>query len=218
MRVQASRRTAIRLSVGPAFARGWLVGKLGHFYRNYPDIDLEIIAVKLNEADKQSVLKAGEADIAIRYGSPHDWPRLQCLKLLQCSAFPVCSPAYITAAGPFKKPADLAHVTLLRLSGQSWTPWFKAAGVAVEEPSKGPLFSDASIMLDAAASGQGVALARSVLVNFETRVGRLVRLFNIGIPSDSAYHAICSSKSLRRPEVRKFLDWITRIAEDESTT
>lgn len=77
------------------------------------------------------------------------------------------------------------------------------------------MFSDAGIMLDAAANGQGVALARSVLVSFEPRMGRLVRLFDIGIPSQSAYHAICAPEVMKRPEVGRFLDWLVAIAIKE---
>ncbi len=214
-RLQKPRRMVIRLSVGPAFARGWLIEKLGNFYREHGEIDLEIIAAKLTSVGKLAVLKAGEADVAIRYGMAADWPGFECVKLLHSEAFPVCSPAYAVTAGPFGKPPDLAGAALLRLAGQRWTPWFVAAGIDFDEPAKGPLFSDAGIMLDAAANGQGVALARSTLVNFELRIGRLVRLFNIGVPSESAYHAICAPRVARRPEVRGFLDWLAATASTE---
>ncbi len=213
-RLQNPGRKAVRLSVGPAFARGWLIEKLGNFYREHGEIDLEINAAKLPPAGKLAVLKAGEADVAIRYGSDADWPGFNCVKLLQSEAFPVCSPSYSATAGPFNEPAALVGATLLRLSGQQWTPWFRAAGLACEEPSQGALFSDAGIMLDAAANGQGVALARSVLVSFELKMGRLVRLFDIGIPSESAYHAICAPEVMKRPEVGRFLDWLVAIARN----
>jgi LysR family glycine cleavage system transcriptional activator len=213
MRMQNPGRKIIRLSVGPAFARGWLVEKLSNFYRQHSGIDIEINAAKLNPSGKLAVLKSGEADVAIRYGSAADWPGLHCLKLLHSDAFPVCSPAYVASAGPFKKPADLVGATLLRLTGQLWTPWFRAARVACKEPSQGPLFSDAGIMLDAAANGQGIALARSALVSFELRFGRLVRLFDIGVASDSAYHVICTREAMKRPEIAGFLDWLVEIAQ-----
>ena len=211
-RLRKPRRTTIRLSVGPAFARGWLIEKLGGFYRQHGDVDLEIIAAKLTTPGKRAVLKAGEADVAIRYGTAADWSGFYCVRLIESEAFPVCSPAYEKAVGPFSKPSDLVGKALLRLSGQSWVPWFRDAGIMVDEPSEGPLFSDSAIMLDAAANGQGIALARSALVDFDLRIGRLIRLFNVGVTSPCAYHAICAPRAAEQPEIRNFLDWLADAA------
>jgi LysR family glycine cleavage system transcriptional activator len=72
----------------------------------------------------------------------------------------------------------------------------------------GPIFGDASLMLDAAANGQGVALARSVLVDHDLALGRLVRLGEAEVASDRAYFAVCSPAARARPEVGRFLDWL----------
>jgi LysR family transcriptional regulator, glycine cleavage system transcriptional activator len=210
-----SLRKTVRLSVGPAFARGWLAEKIGDFYRKHDEIDLEINAVKLSRPGKLAVLQSGEADIAIRYGSESDWPGHKCIKLLHSDAFPVCSPSYAASAGPFNEPCDLVGASLLRLSDHQWTPWFRAAGIACEEPAQGLLFSDAGIMLEAAAGGQGIALARSVLVHLELRTGRLIRLFDTGVKSEFAYHVICPPGAMRRPEVEVFVEWLVSVAGNE---
>jgi LysR family glycine cleavage system transcriptional activator len=79
-RLSWSARKVVKLSIGPAFARNWLLERLGSFYRLHQDIDLELNAVKLTQANKLGCLKSGEADVAIRYGAASDWPGFRCFE------------------------------------------------------------------------------------------------------------------------------------------
>ena len=113
----------------------------------------------------------------------------------------------------------------MRLPREPLSQWFEAAGIRRGEPGHGPIFSDASLMLDAATSGQGVALARSVLVREHLTAGRLVRLFDLSVRSPSAYHAVFPPEVIDRPQVQSFITWLcdhTRRMETslrlESTT
>lgn len=210
-------RKVIKLSVGPAFARNWLVERLSSFYRLHGDVDLEVGAIKLAQTSKLGSLKTGEADVSIRYGAQADWPGFQCIELMRSEVFPVCSPGYKATIGGISNPKDLLRATLLRLPRQPWKPWFRAANLSCEEPHQGPLFSDAALMLDAAAQSQGVALARSALVEHDLATGRLVRLFDVGIPSEFAYHAICQPATARREEVASFIDWLVTSAQQNTS-
>lgn len=210
------QRKVVRISVGPAFARSWLVGRLGDFYRTNPDVDLEVNATKLAETGKLACLRSGEADVSIRYGSRGDWPGFEAIELTRTHVFPVCSPAYKATLGTRGGPKALRGATLLRSPREPWAPWFKASGLDWEEPQHGPQFSDAALMLDAAARGQGVALARSALVEHDLEAGRLVRVFDTDIRSDHSYHAIYSRGVAERAEVAAFLRWITRHAHGEA--
>jgi LysR family glycine cleavage system transcriptional activator len=209
----AVRRKVVRVSVGPAFARAWLVGPLGDFSREHADIDVEVNATKLAAATKLACLKTGEADISIRYGTSNEWPGFESLQLTRTWLFPVCSPDYRAALGGCADPLVLLQARLLRSPSQPWSPWFAANGVQAAEPAQGPQFSDAALMLDAAARGQGVALARSTLVEQHLRTGRLVRLFENRLLSDRSYHAIYAPSVAQRPEVGAFIDWISRQAQ-----
>jgi LysR family glycine cleavage system transcriptional activator len=204
-------RRIVRISIGPALARNWLVARLGEFYRLHSGIDLEISATKLS-GNKMVVLKSGEADVAIRYGTSEEWSGYEAVTLLEGNLFPVCSPAYRKSLGGLGKPKDLLKADLLRLQGQSWRPWFAAAGLNSVEPQKGPVFSDADLLLDAAVSGQGVALARSMLVGEHLSSGRLVMPFDISIPARSSYFAVYLKESVDRPEVASLLEWLRLVA------
>jgi LysR family glycine cleavage system transcriptional activator len=201
-------RPIVTVSAGPSSAHNWLVLRLGSFYRDNPDIDLEIKVTKLTTRKKRVSVESGEVDIALRYSNEEEWSGLQCVKLMDVELFPVCSPGYRQALGGLATIAELRKSVLLRLPHEPWKPWFDAAGLSWAEPVAGPLFGDASLMLDAAANGQGVALARSVLVERDLTSGRLMRLFDISLPSAKAYCAVSSPAAGARPEVRRFIEWL----------
>jgi LysR family glycine cleavage system transcriptional activator len=207
--LSARGRQVVRISIGPALARNWLVARLGEFYRLHSDTDLEISATKLT-GSKTAVLKSGEADVAIRYGKATDWEGYESVELLAGNLFPVCSPAYRRSAGGLARPKDLLKAALLRLPGQPWQPWFAAAGLECPEPVTGPVFSDADLMLDAAVSGQGVGLARSMLVGERLTSGRLVMPFDISIPAPLSYFAVYRKES--QPRVAPLLEWLRMVA------
>ena len=207
-RLGDTMQKTVRISTGPSFSRNWLIARLGDFYRKHPDIDLEISATKLAKANKLASLKSGEADVEVRYGTADDWSGFNTAKLLEGRLFPVCAPKYRKLSGGLAKPQDLAKAVLLRLPHEPWKPWFEAAGLNFAEPVRGSLFSDASLMLDTAANGQGIALARSLIVDDYLLSGRLVRLWEISIASPHAYFAVFSASAAGRSEVRAFADWL----------
>ncbi len=217
---QASKRLAdahriVTISAGPSTAHNWLVPRLGGFYREHPDIDLEITATKLAPRKRGVGLETGEADVVIRYGRKEDWSGFQSVKLMDVELFPVCSPAYLLKAGRLDTPEALKKALLLRLPHEPWKPWFEAARLDWDEPASGPLFGDASILLDATANAQGVALARNVLVENDIAAGRLIKPWKIAIRSPRAYFAVWSVRSTARSEVNAFLKWL--IASCEQT-
>lgn len=207
--IPGHERKVVRVSVRPAFASNWLIGKLGDFHRLHENIDLEIYASKVTN------LRTVGADIAVCYGKAFEWTGFQCTKLLTGCLFPVCSPSYRKTLGEISHPKDLLQAVLLRLPRHPWGPWFKSAGVKCAEPTTGLLFSDAHLLLSAAADGQGVALAFDVLARNDLKMGKLVRLFDLSIPSDCAYYAVYPEDALLKPETHLFLDWLVATCRNE---
>jgi len=127
----------------------------------------------------------------------------------------VCSPRL--AARP-TRPQDLARFTLLRSDDESWKPWFDAVGLDWPEPSRGPIFNDSSLMLQAAAEGQGIALARSTLVGNDLRNGLLVRLFDIDVPGPRKFYLVYPPRLAASPKLALFRAWLlAEIARDAAT-
>lgn len=190
-----SDRKTVRVSVGQAFARNWLIEHLANFYRKFRDIDLDLNGARAARAKLDS-LRSGEADVAILDGAPES-KIFERKEILRCRVFPVCSPAYRALLENADDPHTLLHADLLRVSRQPWRPWFKAAGVVCQEPDHGPLFSDSGLMLDAAVRGQGIALARNVLAQHDIEMGRLVSKADIAVLVRRRCHAWRCFKSAR---------------------
>ncbi len=120
--------------------------------------------------------------------------------------FVACSPGI--EGGVPSRPADLARYPLLRSENEFWEPWFRAAGLDWEEPSRGPKYEDASHLLQAAVEGQGVALARTSLIGSDLANGVLVRAFDISVPSPHRYFLVYPPRMADSPKLAVFRQWL----------
>jgi DNA-binding transcriptional LysR family regulator len=208
-RFAASRPKRLRLGIVPALASNWLIYRLRSFHQRFPNIDLDI-----QSAIAMAKIDAGEVDVAIRWGKG-DWPGLEQFKLFPDELVAVCSPGYLKEVGPLRSPADFEKAVLLRNAIQPWQPWFEKAGLDWPEPDQGPSFSDSTLALQSAADGHGVALGRRMLVQHLLEQGSLVQLFDITAPIEEAFFVVYLERSLQRPEVAAFMEWIKSVAEEE---
>lgn len=199
----------LRISVLPSFASSMVVPELLSFLEKNPSIKIEIDArAGLENEENHNV------DVFIRYGNG-EWPHYESVRLADVELFPVCSPTYLEKHGPLEKSSDLSRVVLLRHPELRWETWLKAVGAETEASilPAGPLYTDAKLMLGAAADGQGVALARNVLVEPDLRSGRLVRLFNFRVSSAEGYYAYSRPGATSQRSVRLFLDWLINVCK-----
>ena len=99
-----------------------------------------------------------------------------------CPCGPMCSRALVRdKAHPLKRPQDLAHHTLLHfdyagaeIMYMDWGTWLTALGIGDLRPAGALHFSQYEQMIQAAISGQGVALGRQPLLNDLIASGALV--------------------------------------------
>jgi LysR family transcriptional regulator, glycine cleavage system transcriptional activator len=204
---QRSESRPLRISVLPSFAGSMVVPALLQFLEQNPSIRVEIDARPGLEADELA-----EVDVFIRYGNG-DWPGFKSIKLMDVELFPVCSPVYSERHGPFAEVSDLARVVLLRHTMEPWENWLKAVGANSDTAVQsiipaGPQYTDARLMLVAACDGQGVALARDVLAERDIREGRLVRLFELRVPSSQGYCVYFRPDALKRASIKVFVEWL----------
>ena len=191
----------LRLSTLPSFAGRWLLPRIARFLKAHPDIDLEV-----RSSNGLVDFRRDNVDIAIRHGLGQ-WPGTLAEHLLDDTSFPVCSPKLANGKLP-KRPADLANFTLLRGEGEQWKPWFEAAGLDWPEPTRGPLYSDSSHMLQAAIEGQGVAIARSSLLADDLKNGVLVQLFDVIVPMPRKYYLVYPPRMKDSPKLDAFRKWL----------
>ncbi|TCM15723.1 LysR family glycine cleavage system transcriptional activator [Novosphingobium sp. PhB165] len=176
-------RQVLRIAVLPSFAAQWLVPRLAEFHEAHPGI-----FIALDARIDVSRVGADGVDAAVRYGSGN-WPGLAIERLLTDMLFPACSPEY-RARMKIETLDDFARCRFLRNSWQTWTPWFQRAGLSLPEPADSQPYDDAALMLEATIAGHGIALARRVIAHDALQAERLVRLSEIEIPFEGAYHFV----------------------------
>jgi LysR family transcriptional regulator, glycine cleavage system transcriptional activator len=196
----------LTVSTSPDFAAKWLVNRLGRFSEAHPEIDLRISAT-MHHVD----FAREDVDVAVRHGDGR-WPGLDALRLAPEELFPVCSPKLLAGARAIRAPADILKHPLLHLD--DWTSssrWLEAAGITDADAMHGPVLNRASILIDAAIDGQGVALARTTLAASDLISGRLVQPFTTALRVSKCYWIVCTKATASLPKIAAFRDWL--IAE-----
>ncbi|HIC79866.1 MAG TPA: transcriptional regulator GcvA [Kiloniellaceae bacterium] len=203
-----------RLTVAttPSFAAKWLVQRLARLQAGQPDLD-----VRLSTSNALTNFAEDDIDVAVRFGSGR-WPGVSATLLMTTELFPVCSPALLRGRQPLRKPEDLQHHTMLRLVFPDWIKWLEAAGLEQLAQRRGPQFSDAGLMMQAAVEGHGIALGQRVLVADDLAAGRLVEPFDLRVPSESAYYVVTPPGALARPKVQAFCTWLQEEAKAADLT
>ena len=101
----------------------------------------------------------------------------------------------------------------MRSNDEPWTPWFRAAGLRLKEPHS-LIFTDSNLLIQAAADGRGIALARSSIAAADLRGGKLVRLFNLAVPAPGASYLVWPKGKLS-PNAILFRDWLLEERQRE---
>ena len=208
----------LTVSAAPSFAAKWLVPRLGLFEAKHPEIDVWLSA-GLELVDFTS----GEIDLAIRYGSGR-YPGLEVSRLLGETVSPVVS-AKLLAENPLEELSDLANHVLLHDgspdaddSCPDWAMWLAARGVKGVDGARGPRFNQSSLVIEAAAGGRGVALAKQTLAQADLDAHRLVQPFNIETAVDFAYYIVHPKAKGRLAQVKAFVAWLQQEAEAHERT
>jgi LysR family glycine cleavage system transcriptional activator len=93
--------------------------------------------------------------------------------------------------------------------------WVQAAGLTGVDVTRGLRFSDGALALQAAASGQGVALASKALALDHLAAGRLVKPFELSLVTDFAYYVVCAKARADEPDLVAFRQWLLTEAQRE---
>jgi LysR family transcriptional regulator, glycine cleavage system transcriptional activator len=208
--MQRQSAGALTISTSPDFAAKWLVHRLGRFAEAHPDIDLRVSAT-MHHVD----FAREDVDLAVRHGDGN-WAGLHVERLCAEQLFPVCSPKLTNGRQRLSKPADVVKFPLLHLdSSRSWAQWLEAAGVADADHSHGLVLNRASMLIDAAVDGQGIALARTTLAAWDLLNGRLVRPFAAALRLSKSYWLVCPKATAMLPKVTKARDWLLAEAAED---
>ncbi|MDA7963171.1 LysR substrate-binding domain-containing protein [Ruegeria sp.] len=188
----------ITISVTPSFASKWLVPRLKAFVRLHPDVSVQVDA-----SERLADFQTDGVDIAIRQ------TRLPIAAGLD--AVPLFSSSFVVVASPdlavqLSQPADLLQHVLLSDSHGLWPLFLERAGV--DGRPRMMSFSQTALAIDAAVSGQGIALAHAPLVADALASGRLVQPLP-EVPIDDPGFVIVAPAKPRQPRLVALMrDWL----------
>lgn len=196
----------------PSLVARWLMPRLGRLRQRHPEVDMRVLA-SLHPVD----FAHEGVDVAIRLGTG-PYPGLQCDVLLEEWFSAVCSPSFKAAAPDLREPPDVLRYPLLHDEHEmripeevNWPRWLKAFGIAYKGGTR-PSFSHTYLTLEAAANGQGIAVAAEPFIAEDVRSGRLVRLFPERVLGPYRFHLLRPLEAEARPAVKAFCDWIREEA------
>jgi LysR family transcriptional regulator, glycine cleavage system transcriptional activator len=130
--------------------------------------------------------------------------------------FAVCSPKLLSGRRRLGKPTDILKFPLIHMDSRAdWTRWLQAAGMDGAEVTHGPVLNRASMVIDAAINGQGVALARTTLAAWDLIHGRLVRPFPETLRLSKTYWIICPKATAALPKIVTLRDWLLSEAAQD---
>jgi LysR family glycine cleavage system transcriptional activator len=201
--LRTRRDDRLSVSVLPSFASRWLMPRLIRFMDANPGIE-----VNVNASTALADFAAEEIDVAIRFGVG-PWAPFVCEKFLDDEYFVVASPRFNRGKLP-RTPRDLLTSGIIREDRDYWPQWFEKAGVPLEEArtARGPIFNDSTYALQAAARGEGIALARASIATEDLDRGSLKRLFDIAVPSRERYWFVSPKETADLAKVKAFRDWV----------
>lgn len=209
--VQRQSSGVITVSTSPDFAAKWLVNRLGRFAETHPGLDLRISAT-LHHVD----FAREDVDLAVRHGDG-SWAGLDLVRLCTEQLFAVCSPKLLAGRKRITKPSDVLKFPLLHLDdSNAWAKWFEAAGLQGADHLHGPILNRASMVIDAAIDGQGIALARTTLAATDLINGRLMRPFAEALRLSKAYWIVCPKATAALPKITTFRDWLLAEAAQDT--
>jgi LysR family glycine cleavage system transcriptional activator len=199
----------ITLSVPPSFAAKWLLPRIDVFRDQHPQFD-----IRLDTTDRLVDFAAEGIDLGVRYGLG-GYRGLEADKLFDEEVFPVCSPALLADESQRAGLDWLARMTLIHdttsdfdPSFPTWRTWLLGHGMASIDHTRGLRMNSSVLAVQAAIEKQGVALARSVIVDGDLRAGRLVRPFDFVEATRCAYYVVYPKESLSSPKVQALRDWL----------
>lgn len=206
-RASPERANTLTISVSPILASRWLIWRLPEFTAAHPGIrvrlDAETALVDPNLSD---------VDLCIRVG-PGNYPGVRAERLFSQRAVPVAAPALAAAIAA---PADLARVPIIREPRPmfGWEVWLGPLGLSPQILGEGPVFSDASLCLDAAISGAGVFLAFEVVAADALARGRLVALPPGAVDTGNSYWIVTAADRAPSPAQAAFRRWLKAALAD----
>lgn len=158
----------VRLTSIPSISGLWLMPRL-HALENGPTPLRIVLDVDNSQAD----LADEGLDLSIRCGRGKIPGRIS-MQLFEEHCFPIASPKLAAGIGKGRPERLLKYPLIHDSDASGWRAWFSARGMDYRPRAEDRRFEDYNLVLNAAAHGLGIALARPPLTVDQLAAGRIV--------------------------------------------
>ena len=192
-----SRKRIVTVSVTPTFASKCLIPNLPRFATELPDIELRVMAT-----DAVSDFERDGVDLAVRL-TRLPFALGLAAEFLFSDMFVVASPDLIKDCPLPLTTENIAQFTLLNDGQSNWTPLLGGRAARSELH-----INQAALAIEAAASGQGLAMANGVFLADALSKGRLVQVVDDAVETDLGYYLVTPKKTRDDKAVATVSRWI----------
>lgn len=210
---QHSPKGVVRVNTAPAHGRLCITPLLPAFFRQYPDVQIE-----LSVSERQVDLVGDGIDLGIRHGRLVD-SSLTARKLTEADFLLVASADYVAAHGTPSRLSDLdKHTCIVFAKGRERYPWsLKVKKEVVSYVPHGSLMTgDAEHVRTAVLCGLGIAQAPSWLLAEEIRSGQVHVLLPQLQPDRLPVHIVYPAGRRVPMRVRVFIEYLVSVFESDS--
>lgn len=197
-------RKKIAINLFRSLLSSWLFELIPDFNEQNPDIELDFI-VSENPPDHDLY----EFDVAIYYGTK-PISGYHCVHLFDDYLTLVCSPQVAAQLPPLENIDGLENQTFLHCTCEEkeWHMWFEAFGKVFPEQHYELATNDRSLVLDAAATGMGVAIGRPPYLSQCLNEKKLVIPYDKRVYSGNKYYLIYPKSLESDVSIQVFQSWL----------
>jgi len=201
------REQTINLRIFPTLAHYWLLPNLPDFLDQHPGY-----VVRLDTTLAELDFRGTYLDVAFQLGHGN-WPETNCIRANDEIIDAVCSPRYAEKFGNFEDPRALSNAMLLhsRFRRSAWENWSRASGIEVDYFT-GLEFDTSLLAYTAAVNGLGIAMGQVHLLRDVLAKGKLIRPFNRGEKTGSAFYVAWPKTRSVSKRSRQMIDWLMHLS------
>jgi DNA-binding transcriptional LysR family regulator len=168
--IDARGSAVVRLTSIPSISSLWLMERLSAFEDGNPPLRIEL-TVEHRHVDLES---EGD-DLALRCGRGRI-PNRVSVQLFEELCYPIASPALAQRIGQGAPERLLGFPLIHDSDASAWRAWFVSQNIDYRPRPQDRRFEDYNLVLDAAAHGLGVALARPPLLEESHHQNRFIEV------------------------------------------
>ncbi len=214
----------ITLSATDGMSQFWVNPLISHFAETHPEASFTVFS----SDEDVNLRRYAEVDIAIQCGNDTCDADEVMHFLFPEAAQPVCTPGFLARSGPLDDLANLSGVNLLHLHDRHWTAdaigwqplgwpeWFRAQGWEWARAPSSLSTNKVGLLMAATLAGKGVMLGWHPMVYAMIASGDLIFAHPKPLSAGRGNFMKCKKKSLRRPIVAAFVDFVLDQAREQA--